>query len=81
MATSRSRSSDGNGNWAAEAGEYCVVLGDQKSLTISARSYELLSQLAERDGVTFSDVLEHYLAKALNSGRGRARGLQVRKAK
>ncbi|MEX1026610.1 MAG: hypothetical protein WD049_01190 [Candidatus Paceibacterota bacterium] len=46
---------------------------DLKTVTISARAHRLLGNLAERDEVTFSEVLEHYLAKAMNSSRGRAR--------
>jgi macrodomain Ter protein organizer (MatP/YcbG family) len=45
---------------------------DLKSITISARAHQLLSNLAKRDEVTFSEVLEHYLAKGMNSGRGHA---------
>lgn len=46
-------------------------LDEQKTVTVSARSHELLSKLAQRDDVTYSELLEHYLAKALNSNRGR----------
>lgn len=42
-----------------------------KTVTISAKAHKLLTQLSERDTVTFSRVLEHYLAKAVNSTRGR----------
>lgn len=45
---------------------------DLKTVTISARAFELLSKLATRDDVTYTEVLEHYLPKALNVGRGRA---------
>ena len=44
---------------------------EQKTVTVSAESHRLLSRLAERDDVTYSEVLEHYLAKALSSNRGR----------
>ncbi len=44
---------------------------EQKTLTVSATSHYLLSKLAQRDDVTYSEVLEHYLSKALNSNRGR----------
>lgn len=44
---------------------------EQKTVTVSARSHDLLSKIAQRDNVTYSEVLEHYLAKALNSNRGR----------
>lgn len=46
-------------------------IDEQKTVTVSARSHDLLAQLAKRDDVTFSEVLEHYLSKALNSNRGR----------
>ncbi len=42
---------------------------DYASVTISARSHELLQKLSSRDNVTFSEVLEHCLAKALKSSR------------
>ncbi len=45
---------------------------DLKTVTISARAHRLLSNLSERDKVTFSEVLEHYLAKCMNSSRGHA---------
>ena len=44
---------------------------EQKTVTVSAESHRLLFRLAARDDVTYSEVLEHYLAKALNSNRGR----------
>lgn len=44
---------------------------EQRTVTVSATSHDLLSQLAQRDDVTYSEVLEHYLTKALNSNRGR----------
>jgi len=47
--------------------------GDQKTVTISAKAHQLLSRIANRDEVTFSEVLEHYLAKAMRSRRGSAR--------
>lgn len=40
--------------------------GDLKTVTISTRAHKLLSRVADRDEVTYSEVLEHYLAKALN---------------
>ena len=45
--------------------------GEQKTVTVSAESHRLLSRLAERDHVTYSEALEHYLGKALKSHRGR----------
>ncbi|GAB5406873.1 MAG: hypothetical protein Aurels2KO_51040 [Aureliella sp.] len=42
---------------------------DYASVTISARSHELLQKLSSRDNVTFSEVLEHCLTKALKSSR------------
>ena len=44
---------------------------EQKTVTITAKAHRLLSQLAERDNVTFSGILEHYLGNAVNSNRGR----------
>ncbi len=44
---------------------------EQKSITVSARAHNLLSRIAQRDDVTFTEVLEHYLTKALKSNRGR----------
>ncbi|MBN8600547.1 MAG: hypothetical protein J0M26_05935 [Planctomycetes bacterium] len=38
-----------------------------KTVTISAKAHRLLTKIAKRDGVTFSDVLEHLLARAANS--------------
>lgn len=43
-----------------------------KTITISAKAHNMLTQISTRDDVTFSQALEHYLAKALNSVRGRA---------
>jgi macrodomain Ter protein organizer (MatP/YcbG family) len=45
----------------------------EKTVTISAKAHKILSQLAERDKVTYSDVLEHYLVKAVRSRRGTAK--------
>jgi len=45
---------------------------EQKTVTISAKAHRLLSQLANRDNVTLSEILEHYLGNAVNSNRGRA---------
>ncbi|HBE72296.1 MAG TPA: hypothetical protein DDW52_29530 [Planctomycetaceae bacterium] len=42
---------------------------DYATLTVSARSHELLQQLSARDNVTFSDILEHCLSKAVKSSR------------
>lgn len=44
---------------------------DQKTVTISTRAHRLLASLAKRDNVTFSQVLENYLGKAIKN-RGRA---------
>lgn len=38
-----------------------------KSISISSKAHKLLLKVAERDNVTFSDVLEFVLAKAANS--------------
>lgn len=45
------------------------VRTDLKTVTISARAHDLLSKVAERDEVTYSEVLEKYLLKALNAKR------------
>ncbi|QDV43916.1 Macrodomain Ter protein [Stieleria neptunia] len=45
---------------------------EQHTITISKKAHHLLSKVAERDDVTFSEVLEHYLFKAFNTSRGRA---------
>ncbi len=45
----------------------------QKTVTISAKAHTLLSRIAGRDEVTYSDVLEHYLTKAWRTSRGSAR--------
>jgi macrodomain Ter protein organizer (MatP/YcbG family) len=42
-----------------------------KTVTISAKAHKLLTQISKRDTVTFSEALEHYLSKALNSARSR----------
>ena len=38
-----------------------------KTITISLKAHQLLSRIATRDNVTFSDVLERVLGKAANS--------------
>lgn len=40
--------------------------GATEVLSVSPRAFELLKKLAKRDGVTYSQILELYLAKALN---------------
>lgn len=45
------------------------VRTDLKTVTISARAFDLLSKTSTRDGVTYSEVLEKYLLKALNARR------------
>lgn len=45
------------------------VRTDLKTVTISARAFELLSKLSARDDVTYSDVLEKYLLKSLKAKR------------
>lgn len=45
---------------------------EHKTVTITAKAHRLLSQLATRDNVTLSEILEHYLGNAVNSNRGRA---------
>ena len=47
---------------------------ETKTVTLSAKAHRLLTQISKRDTVTFSQALEHYLAKALNSARGSAGG-------
>jgi len=42
---------------------------DTKSITISPEAHKLLSRIAERDNVTFSEVLESVLLKTANSAR------------
>ena len=45
--------------------------GDEtKTITISAKAHKVLRQISKRDNVTFSQALENYLGKALNSARG-----------
>lgn len=47
---------------------------DLKTITISAKAHKLLQRLAERDGATFSEVLEKVLARNLaNAGTAMAR--------
>lgn len=41
-----------------------------KTVTISAKAFELLAKISERDEVTYSDTLEHYLQVAF---KGKAR--------
>ena len=43
---------------------------ETKTITISAKAHKVLTQISKRDNVTFSQALENYLGKALNSGRG-----------
>lgn len=43
--------------------------GEVRSIAISAKAHSLLVEIAERDGVTFTDVLEDVLSKAANSSR------------
>ena len=50
---------------------------ETKTVTISAKSHKLLTQVSKRDNVTFSQALEHYLSKALNSARGSAGGRKL----
>lgn len=45
------------------------VRTDLKTVTISARAFELLSKLSTRDQGTYSEVLEKHLLKALNAKR------------
>ncbi|QDV81254.1 Macrodomain Ter protein [Stieleria magnilauensis] len=45
---------------------------EQQTITVSKKAHDLLSKVASRDSVTFSEALEHYLSKALNASRGRA---------
>ena len=45
---------------------------ETKTVTLSAKAHRLLAQISKRDTVTFSQALEHYLSKALNSARGSA---------
>ena len=45
--------------------------GDEKmTITISTKAHKVLTQISKRDNVTFSQALENYLGKALNSVRG-----------
>lgn len=43
---------------------------EQKTITISAKAHKVLTQISKRDNVTFSQALENYLGKGLNSARG-----------
>ena len=43
---------------------------EQRTITISAKAHKVLTQISKRDNVTFSQALENYLGKALNSARG-----------
>ena len=45
---------------------------EHRTITITAKAHRYLSQLAKRDKVTLSEILEHYLGNAVNSNRGRA---------
>ena len=40
-----------------------------KTFTISVKAHRVLTQISKRDKVTFSQALENYLGKALNSAR------------
>jgi macrodomain Ter protein organizer (MatP/YcbG family) len=40
---------------------------DTKTITVSAKVHQLLLRIAERDNVTFNEVLEHSLAKIAKS--------------
>jgi macrodomain Ter protein organizer (MatP/YcbG family) len=42
---------------------------DLRGIAISAKAHELLVEIANRDGVTFSDVLEDVLKRQANSAR------------
>ncbi len=53
--------------------------GEQKTITISTKAHKLLNRIAERDQVTFSEVLEHYLSKAIRSSRGLASSVRKRR--
>lgn len=46
---------------------------DVKTISISLKAHQLLVRISKRDVVTFSEILQHYLGKALNSNRGRTR--------
>ncbi len=50
---------------------------ETKTVTISAKGHRLLKQVSKRDNVTFSQALEHYLSKALNSARRSAGGRKL----
>lgn len=43
--------------------------GEVRSIAISAKAHSLLVEIAERDCVTFTDILEDVLSKAANSSR------------
>ena len=49
--------------------ERTVQYGESRSITISKKAHDLLVKIAERDYVTFSDVLESVLPQVLNSAR------------
>ena len=51
---------------------------ETKTVTLSAKAHRLLTQISKRDTVTFSQALEHYLSKALNSARRSAGGRKSR---
>ncbi len=51
---------------------------ETKTVTLSAKAHNLLTQVSKRDNVTFSQALEHYLSKVLNSARGSAGGRKSR---
>jgi len=54
---------------------------EQKTVTISAKAHKLLGRIAKRDEVTFSEALEHYLAKAIRSSRGSARSMRYKRSR
>ena len=50
---------------------------ETKTVTISAKGHKLLKQVSKRDKVTFSQALELYISKALNSARRSAGGRKL----
>ncbi len=51
---------------------------EHKTVTLTSKAHGILSRLAKRDNVTFSEILEHYLGNAMNSSRGRPRSTKHR---
>lgn len=47
---------------------------DVKTIAISFKAHQLLVKLSKRDNVTFSESMERYLGKALDSNRAKTRG-------